>query len=48
MPEIKLLNSFKSAPVDTGNDASVKFSTGLRKFTSHANITSDSKSDIQR
>lgn len=48
MPEIKLLNSFKSIPKGDAGKASVEWATGLRKFSVQADISSDSKSDIQR
>jgi hypothetical protein len=41
MPSIKLLNSFKSTPVDDGGKASVAWTTRSREFSSQADITSN-------
>jgi hypothetical protein len=48
MASIKILNSFKSRPVDSGGGKGITFSTGLRKFSVQADIQTGIKTDIQR
>ena len=47
MGQIKILNSFKSTPKDSGGESAIKFSTKIRNFSSAPAITTTTSSNIE-